>query len=146
MTITIEQSNSIAKWRDAKIAATKAVADEKALRAAMVALCFPDPKIGTNNLDIGRGYTLKFVRSLNYKLDTKDVDATTGLSNTDRALDIIRSTGNDGPFIADRLVKWKPELSVTEYKALSDTHKKIIDKVVTTSDASPEVEMVPPKA
>jgi hypothetical protein len=146
MTITIQQANAIKAWRDAKAAAASAVIAERNLRAEMVALCFPEAKIGTNNLDIGQGYKLKYVKSLNYKLDTGDVDAVTGLSNTDRALDTIRSTGNEGAFIADRLVKWKPELSLTEYKALSDTFKKIINTVVTTSDASPEVEMVPPKA
>ncbi len=142
--LTIEQSRLIQNWQEAKVAAAQAVIRERELRTQVVAALFPDATLGTNNLDIGNNWKLKFVKSINYKLDTKDLDATTGEHNTDRALNIIRSTGNDGPFIADRLVKWKPELSVAEYKMLSDTHKKIIDKGVTTSDALPEIELVSP--
>lgn len=136
----------IQKWQADKLALTSAVIAEKASRAAVVEHVFgTDAPMGTNNFDLGEGFTLKYVRSTNYKLDKGDVDPNTGFNNTDRALDLIRKTGNDGAFIADRLVKWTPELSVTEYKGLSDTHRKIINTVITTSDASPELTIATPK-
>jgi|WetSurMetagenome_2_1015567.scaffolds.fasta_scaffold103746_2 hypothetical protein len=143
--LTPTAAELIRNW-DAKAKAAKAaVAEERDARAAVVAHVFDGADYGTNNFDLGNGYTLKYVRSINYTLDTKDVDPNTGASNTDRALDNIRALGNDGQFIADRLVKWKPELSVSEYKLLPNTHKKIIDTVITTKDASPSIEITGPK-
>lgn len=146
MALTNEQIEKLKAWERTKLDLGALTMRERALRAEVVAELFPAPTIGTNNLDLGNGYTLKFVKGVNYSLDKGDVDPNTGLCNTDRALDNMRSTGNDGAFVADRLVKWKPELSISEYKKLSDTHKKIIDKVITTSDASPELTIVVPPA
>lgn len=142
----------IMQWQQAKAAADSAIALERDLRATIVANAWPvgKRKVGTNNLDLGNGVTLKGVLALTYKLDSADDSA-----RTYAAEEAIEALGNEGAFIASRLIKWKPELSVSEYKALETegqyanaTHvkiKAIIDEVLTISDASPQVSVVYPK-
>ena len=134
-------------WRDAKDAATKAVAAELAARNALMEL-FPEPKEGVNTLELGNGYALKLTHKMNYTLSNSDKpkDGNTPLA-TDAALDAIEKLGNEGSFIAKRLVKWKPELSVTEYRLLLDDSpiKKAIDKALKIAPATPSFELVAPK-
>lgn len=141
----------IMQWEQAQKAAAAAKDLEMKLRKQVVEVCFPDAPVGTSNLELTRGYKLKAVKKLNYSLDKTDDSA-----RTDAALDAIAKIGNEGTFIAERLVKWKPELSITEYKAIQtraaggdENAKKMlehINAVLTITDASPELEMVFPKA
>jgi plasmid stabilization system protein ParE len=141
--ITQEQAELIMQWEQAKKASANAVELERNLRAQVVAAVAAEGKIGTNNYDLGRGYTLKIVKKLSYKIDD---------SRVDDALANIEKLGNEGAFVGDRLVKFKPELSISEYNKLDATNpthvriKSLIDDVLTISDASPTVEIVEPKS
>jgi hypothetical protein len=96
---------------------------------------FAEAELGKQHTkELGNGYKLKAKRPISYKLD----------ANTRAALDEIAALGNEGPFIADRLVKWKPELSISEYGKLSEGYKTIIDKVLTTTPGLPVIELVKP--
>lgn len=138
------RDNLIAAWRNAKQALDNAIQLERTLRDQVVEACFPNAGEGTSNLDIGMGYKLKVTVKINRNL-------TNGEGQTDDVLDEITKLGNEGAFIAERLVGWTPKLSLTEYKKLEQsnpTHVKIknmIDKVVTSSPGAPSLEMVPPK-
>lgn len=146
---TVVQVALIREWLAAKTAAASAKELEMDKRKAVVAAFFPEgADEGTNNIDIGGGYGLKYVRKYNYKLGPT-------VDEVDDLLDSIRALGNEGTFIADRLVKWTPEMSLSEYRALSaaetssDLTKKIkglVDKALTITDASPELETIEPKA
>lgn len=145
-----EKDQLLMNWQNAKASADAAIALERDLRAKVVDTFFPDTakrNVGVNNFDLGRGYQLKATLGLTYKLATADDAKATG-----DAVDAIEALGNEGSFIAERMVKWKPELSVKEYKALdltNPTHKKIkelIDGVLTITPASPQVEVVVPKS
>lgn len=130
----------IIDWQNADAVLTRAKQTEMDLRKAVYAECFPAAEVGTNTLELGKGFALKAVRKLNYNLAN-------GAGETETALDLITKIGNEGSFIAERLVKWKPDLSVTEYKALQakanegDLAAKrildIINEVLTISDGSP---------
>lgn len=137
----------IQDWDAKKAAAVAAVLAEKVARGNVVLAVFgADAPIGTNNFELGNGYKLKYVRSLNYNLDRTPVDPNDLEKGTklDEALDKLEASGNDGKFIVERLVKWSPELSVGEYKKLTPANKTIIDAVVTTKDASPDVKIEAP--
>lgn len=94
---------------------------------------------GTENIDLGNDYKLKAVFKTSYTLNNKD-------NAVDKMLTKLENSGEEGKFIAERLVKYKPELSVTEYKNLSPKMKKIVDEVVSTKPATPTIEIVAPKA
>ncbi len=61
------------------------------------------------------------------------------------ALTELEQSGEDGKFVAERLVSWKPQLSVAEYRKLSAAHDAIISKVLTIKEASTQLELKPPK-
>lgn len=94
---------------------------------------FDATQVGTQNVDLGNGWTLKAVVKQSYKLDT-DHD------KVEAALDRLED------WQADRLVKWSPTMSVSEYKKLDDDEREVIDEVLTISTASPTLTLVPPKA
>ena len=137
--------------RDAKIlaweAAVKALAAAKdaeaALRREVLAEAFQfDPEAlreGTENFELGNGYKLKDVFKISRNLNNEN-DA------VDKVLSKIEKAGAEGQFVAERLVKWKPELSVSEYKKLPEKFKKMIDEVVTSKEATPSLELVAPKS
>lgn len=150
MTRQITQlDQDIMAWQQANETLTAAKNKELELRNRVFAEAFPNAVVGTNTFDLGAKYELKGVRKLNYNLAN-------GNDETANALDEIEKLGNEGPFIAERLVTWKPSLSVSEYKALqvdgpnpNPLHvkiKEIIDAVLTITDGTPTLEVkVPPK-
>jgi len=133
-------------WEASKTALDTAKANEMELRKTIAALAFPDAKEGTNKLDLGKGYELKFVREVEYVFP-----ATLSRDAIAKVEDEIAKTGNEGQFLADRLFKWKCEPSKSEYKKLdlaNPTHaavKKLYDSILTTKDAAPKLEIKAPK-
>lgn len=109
---------------------------DKELRAMIYGMAFKGLEDGkTHNQPLGNGYVLKGKRPINYKVDADKADA---------ALDELSALGNEGSFVADRLVKWEPKLSVSEYGKLTEAQRAIIDKVVTTTPGLPTLEIKEP--
>jgi len=134
-----ERDTLISKWLEAQAASKAAVETERLLRVQVMQSFFPEkqPDEGTVNEELGNGYKLKFVFKQNITLNKDKVED---------ALSEIERLGEDGKFIAGRLIKFKPELSLTEYKQLEPKMKKIIDKVITSKPGSPTIEFIEPKA
>lgn len=139
-----QRDQDIMAWQEAEKALNAAKEKEMTLRTKVMAECFPNAEVGTNTLELGKGYKIKGVRKLNYNLAN-------GQGETEAALDAISKLGNEGQFIAERLVGWTPKLSLTEYKKLEATNpthakiKELIDAVLTVTDGAPTLEVVPPK-
>ena len=133
MTDTVERDRILTKWWGASMALAKAKKEESELRAAAFALCFPAPKIGTNNLELGKGYILKAKVKQNFKV-----------SGTDEQVKEVLQHLPEGSGAG--LFRWKPELSQTVYKQLTREEKLIVNDILTISDGTPELEMVVPKA
>jgi hypothetical protein len=136
----LTKEQKLQAWIDAQRALYAAAEAEMAARKEVVA-AFPfdaDKDEGTQNIDLANGWKLKVVKKLNYTLNNKE-DA------TDRALEKLEKLGAEGVFVAERLVKWKPELSISEYRKLTDQYKSIIDAVLTTSPGAPSLSLIEPK-
>jgi hypothetical protein len=134
----LTRNQKLQAWLDSKKQLDDAKNIEAAARVAVIE-AFPfdaDVEEGTQTIDLANNYKLKVVKRLNYKLDPHQ---------TNDALDKLEKTDATGKFIAERLVKWKPDLSISEYRALKSEHKKIIDEVLTTSPGMPTLELVEPK-
>lgn len=136
----------LALWEQSKAALEAAKAAEMEQRKAVVAFAFdPEKKSGTERVELANGYELKAVKKINYGFvktpDGKGVDK----NKIDEALAKIEAEGPVGELIAQRLIKWDPSLSLTEYKQLSEAHKAVIDTVIVTTDGAPSLEIVPPK-
>ena len=107
---------------------------EMSLRKTIVDNYFDSENLeGTENLDLGEGYKLKCVKKLNRSFVTKEE------SEIEKVLDKLPDE------ISSRIIKYKPELSVSEYKKLDDKNRKIFDKLIVTKEASPSLEIVAPK-
>jgi hypothetical protein len=137
-------------WEQSKRALEAAKAAEMELRKQVVQFNFNTQKLeGTERVDLANGWQLKAVKKLNYNL-VSPVEGVTAVDAVDAALTEIEGLGPDGKFIAERLVKWTPELSISEYRKLDEmpngeAYKRIIDKVVETKSGAPTLEIVPPK-
>lgn len=133
-------------WNEQAATLAAAKASEMELRQKIVKLCGNPAKTkGTEYAELGNGYRLKIVKKQNVGFikgsDGKKVDK----GAVDSALSAIEKRSASGGFIAQELVKWKPELSLTMYEKLDTEDAAIIDKVIVTSPGSPELEIVPPK-
>jgi hypothetical protein len=135
------------KWQELKNKVEEAKADEMEIRKYIVKREFPNPNEGMNNKDLGEGYTLKAGVKYNYKLADNDI--------VEKGLNQIASFGNEGSFIADRLVSWTPSFLLKEYRQLQDDKAKgskfaadcldVVNGFLTISEASPTLEIKGPK-
>ena len=129
------------KWQQARDEMIQAQTNEFYYRNLAIGTFFPNinqiTAEGVENFELGNGYKLKCTFKLNYKLDKTD--------KVDTMLDTLSETGEDGKFVAERVVKWSPNLSLSEYRQLSPEHKKLIDSVLTVKPATPSHEIVEPK-
>lgn len=98
-------------------------------------------KAGTENVDLGGGYKLKMVFAQRHSVPSAENGAAVRA-----VMEQLKGMGEDGAFIAERLFRWKPELSKSEYDRLSPSVKRVVNKVVTTKPAQPTLEIVAPKA
>lgn len=140
----IEHDRILKAWEDSKSALERAKETEMELRKDYVAFASdPTKHSGTERIEIGGGWEAKIVKKVNYGW-IKDGDKV-AKHKIDDVLDLIEKTVENGGLIAERLVKWTPELSLTEYKLLPEQAKKLIDTVIVTTDGAPALEIVAPK-
>lgn len=144
----IKQDNLLMRWQKAKEQLAFWKDAEMELRKECSAFLVPAKTEGTTNVELGNGYKAKVVNKYNYKLD----------SDNDKiwlTLDKISKIGNQGSFIAERLVSWTPNFLKTEYTTLqeeaekgSDEAKQILkiinDEILTISEAAPTLEIKSP--
>lgn len=98
------------EWNDLKAKLEFLKEQELEMRKYVVSRAFPKAEEGTNTLELGNGYQLKAQVKFNYNLKDNDT-----VRNT---LHRIRFIGNNGPFIADHIVKIEYSFLLTEFRKL----------------------------
>lgn len=136
---TASNDDLILEWQYLKTEMDRLKAREVETRNEIVKRFFSrdTDKEGTVNHELGRGYKLKAVFKKSY-----------GFTNTDDlnvALDKLEDQSPEFKLLAERLVSWKPTLSVSEYKKLPDDFRAEIDNVIVIKSAQPTIELVEPK-
>ena len=121
--------------------------NEMELRKYIVAREFPNKKEGINSVQLGNNYVLKTTIKFNYRLDDN--------KKVEEGLDKIALIGNQGKFIAERLISWKPNLVLKEFRDLQKEVDegsleakeilKIVNSFLTISDATPILTISEPK-
>lgn len=106
-------------------------ASEMLLRKKICNGLFPDPKEGVNSHALPDGYVVKMTHKIDRKLDPA-------------ALDTLKQSFRDRGLNPDVLVRYKPELAVTPYKALSPEHIHIFDECLIIKPGAPSMEIVQP--
>jgi len=135
------------EWQKKKDAIETAKAEEMELRKYIVTREFPKPKEGMNTKELGEGYQLKAGVKYNYNLADNDT--------VEACLEKLANMGAAGSAIADRLVSWKPNFLLTEYRQLQEDKEKgsqfaqtalsIIGEMLTITEAAPTLEIKEPK-
>jgi hypothetical protein len=151
-----ERNQRIQIWLDAKATLESAKATEAESRLVVTQTLFPTPKKGTQRFQLANGYAVKLVCGYNFTLGDKDKTGDDGVkisiaAQVEAVQDAIEALGPEGSFIADRVIKWKPELSVTEYEKLGESAiglkaKELIDAILTVTPATPQLSFEEPKA
>lgn len=135
--LTPEQDKLLAAWRKASDDKRAVTALELELREQVIAVFSTETDEmhkGTETVDLGFGrYELKIVHKLSYKLGENDA--------VKAALSQIAVSMEGGAILADRLVSWKPEISVSEYDKLTGGLRGIIDRVLTIKPAQKTIEI-----
>lgn len=146
----MNEDQLLMEWDKVKKSIEVVKANEMELRKYIVDRAFPNKHEGMNTKLLGdnSGYELKAAVKFNYNLADNDT--------VENCLAKVASLGNQGPFIADRLVSWKPSFLLTEYRQLEiDKEKgdgfaiavlKAIEPMLTISDAAPDLKIKEPKA
>jgi len=136
--VDAEQNQKLNEWTAALAAANVAklaVAREQELRKEVMALFFPAPEEGVNNLPLEAGWTLKATHKLERKLDEAALPA---------VLKQLREMGVN----PDTLIRTKPELETKAYKSLAQINPaavRVFEQALTIKPGSPVVELIPPK-
>ena len=121
-------------WQKATTDLLLAKEYEMNMRKHIVGRLFPNAKEGTNNFDLGNGYKLTAVVKFNYKFESND-----------KIQEMITKFERINSDVYARLVKYKPEPSITEYRKLTGQHKAIADAAIIITDATPSLEIKAPK-
>lgn len=125
----------IEEWYRLKDELGKLKSKEALLRSRIFKSKFPDPKEGTNRVDLGGGYSLKATHEINRKVDPGEL----------QALGEAMTKGEAPPLPLDKLIKWVPELAIKEYRTLTDNEKGIFDKCLIIKPGSAQLEIDQPK-
>jgi len=146
---SLDQDGMLLLWQRSKEMLDYWKALEMEYRKICASLLVPEDKKkeGVNTIDLGQNYKAKVNIKYNYTLsDNKTVES---------GLDKISSLGNEGKFLADRLVNWHPTFSLSEYRQLEEDAKdgsqfakdviKTISEFLIIKEASPTLEIVEPK-
>lgn len=132
----IELQRLLLRWDEAKKAIPAAaliIKAEQDIRKQVIAFAFPEPEEGTNSLDLASGWKLKATCPV-----TRTVD--------EAAFALLKQALADNGVIADSLMRYKAELEVKKYKALTEASRAIVDQSLTIKPGSYSLELVAPKA
>lgn len=125
--------HDIEVWYDMqqKLAALKA--SEMLLRTKIFRGLFTEPKEGVNTHDLSDGWVLKGTYVI-----TREIDLT--------ALSAYREEFAAQGIVSDELVNYKPSLSVSSYKTLTEEQKKLFDNALIIKPGSPSMKIELPAA
>ncbi len=160
------RDKAIATWLDRKGALDSIKPQELEARNEVSTILFPTPKKGTNRYHLNGGYSVKLVHGTNYTLGDKDKVIGEGeeavkvtiASQVMAMLDKLcqhyidaGKTNEEAQELCRAIVKWKPELDEKTYLAFNTENnveavaKGIIDEILTTKPATPQLEFETPK-
>lgn len=139
-------------WSEAKYNATFFADVEMTARKALSAAAFgATVGPGTHRFGFANGYTLKLGQR--ETLEFVELEGVAG----DKARQIfdledrIGALGGEAPFLVERLIKWAPSVSKTEYDKLDPSNpmhvkiKEMIDTHLVTKKGAPALELEDPK-
>lgn len=136
-TVTAED---LALWYRIHAELGKLKAQEGLLRRRIFDAYFPKPAEGTNSVDLndGTGAVLKGTHKIQRDVDQGAYEAYRTEQQREGS-NLVQL-----PMI-ENLVKWKPEVVLSEYRKLTDEERMAFDQCLIIKPGSPSLEIVIPK-
>ena len=107
-------------------------AQEALLRSKIFKSFFPNPIEGTNTAPLAEGWVIKATYPI-----TRKPDAALLVSMGPE----LRAAG----IRMDEVIRYKPEVAITEYKKLTEEQRHLMDRVLEIKPGSPQMEIMLPK-
>lgn len=133
----VVDSDLIDTWDLRKKEAAAATAEEREFRRSITDSLFSGADEGSHNLDMSDGRVLNMIQGVERKVDIATLDSI-------RAA-MIEKFGID----PDTLIRWKPDIKITEYKALRKANPDaatFFEQCLVISDSMPSLKIVEPSA
>jgi hypothetical protein len=135
----------LSKWYLLKKQLAEVKTAESLMRSRIAKFFFPTPDEGTNThpLKDGTGANLKMVHTIDRKVDEGELEA---LKAALAAAETDEGSNLKGvEFDFDKLIVWKPELKIAEYRKLSEAQQAIFDRVLVVKPGMPQLDITIPK-
>jgi hypothetical protein len=129
----------LVEWYRLKEELQRVKAAEFLLRQKIFKFYFPEPKEGTNKVDLkdGTGALLKAVHKIDRTIEQGSLDALRTA--------IHAESSNLPKLPISNLVRYKPELVLSAYRALTAEEQIIFDQCLIIKPGSPQLEITIPK-
>lgn len=125
--------DQINRWYELQAKLREIKAEEMFLRILIYKGLFPKPSEGTNTFDLGVDkWAFKAQRVIDRKVD-------------EAALAALKEDLIKEEIPVDDLIRWKPELEVKKYRALTAEQRTRFEQVLIIKDGSPQLELVQQK-
>jgi len=129
--MTPEQNELLTQWNQLESFYKQVKSWEINLRNKVIKSLFGEGKDeGSETIELGGGWKLRCKKPMTYKLGTQ--------ADTEAMMDQL------SPAAPDDLIKWEPVLSVSSYRLLSESDKRVVDQVLTIKPGQASIEIVPP--
>jgi hypothetical protein len=161
MALTAEQTAKLAEWQAAltELAACKPIIErERELRKEAFALLFPDPKEGTNTVELANGWVCKGTYPIERKVDAALVQQLRGLKVIDLSPELLQKLSIDPAacgsgasvlevlrFNVDEVLNYEPKLVVKPYRQLTAEQTLLFDRCLDSKPGSISMEITQPK-
>ncbi len=123
--------NFIYEWNLIKSELNALRNKEAAMRRRIFDAFFTEEE-GVTYYELGHGYKLKAEQNFDRKIDETALKA--------NSLLFLQSGIN-----LERIVRYKAEIAIGEYRKLSEENKKLFDTVLTTKPGLPQLSIIKPK-
>lgn len=135
----------LSKWYLLKKQLAEVKTAESLMRSRIAKFFFPTPDEGTNThpLKDGTGANLKMVHTIDRKVDEGELEALR--EALAKAEDNREDNLHGLEFDFSKLIVWKPELKIAEYRKLTDAQREVFDRVLVVKPGMPQLDITIPK-
>jgi hypothetical protein len=129
--------NNMITWRAIAADLSRLQELELQYRNAIIPYCGFDAykEEGSQTVSLGEGYKLELDRPIYYSVKGEQ----------DVIMALINLVHENDPMAAIGLLRWKPEISVTQYRKLTDEQKRIIAPILDIKPGQASLKVVLPK-
>lgn len=135
----------LSKWYLLKKQLAEVKTAESLMRSRIAKFFFPTPDEGTNThpLKDGTGANLKMVHTIDRKVDEGELEALREAMS--KAEDDPKDNLHGLELDFTKLIVWKPELKLSEYRKLSEAQRAVFDRVLVVKPGMPQLDITIPK-